>query len=170
MKSIRHKLRHSGVTVVLLLLSFLFLGMVGCMSGAGKSAKFKVTAFSNQQVAALSSDDVVRIMRRAGFSNEQILQMGTQLRNGLLLSGAAQISRGNVVEAIFAVNNNNVYIAARLRGNFIYDPQKGNWIRLGRPSPQSQPKQAPAATLPGKHPQSALQILRDRQTRNAWQR
>jgi len=128
---------------------------------------------SSQDVAELSADDIVIVMRRVGFSDEQIVELGTQLRDGLLLSGAVQISQNNIVEAIFVIRDNKVHITARLRGNFIYDLQKGSWVRFGRPSPQSQPmRQAPAATIPGIHPQSTLQNLRDRQTQSGsiWQR
>ncbi|GAF75906.1 unnamed protein product, partial [marine sediment metagenome] len=40
-----------------------------------------VVVLNNQQVAALDTDDVVRIMQRAGFSDQQILDLGTDLRN-----------------------------------------------------------------------------------------
>jgi len=111
-------------------------------------------------------------MRRAGFSDEQILELGTQLRNALFLSGAVQIKQGNIVEAIFAINDNKVYVSARLRGNFIYNLQKGSWVRFGTASPQSQPKEPPAATFPGKYPRSTLQSLRDRQPQSGgvWRR
>jgi len=172
-KSIMPKLAKGGVTVTWLVPVFLFLGVVGCASTrSGKSTRFQVVPVSSQDVAALSADDIVRLMRRAGFSDGQILELGTQLRNALLLSGAVQIKQGNIIEAIFAINDNNVYITARLRGNFIYDLQKGSWIRFGPASPQSQPKEPPAATFPGKYPRSTLQSLRDRQTQSGgvWQR
>ena len=173
MKSIIPKLAKSGVTITWLVVVFLFLGVVGCVSTrSGKSTRFQVIPVSSQDVAALSSDDVVRVMRRAGFSDEQILELGAQLRNALLLSGAVQIKQGNIVEAIFAINDNNVYVTARLRGNFIYNLQKGSWIRFGTASPQSQPKEPPAATFPGEYPRSTLQSLSDRQTQSGgvWRR
>jgi len=154
-----------------LALPFLFFGVVGCASTRSSKSGFAVVPVSSQDVAALSSDDVVRVMRRAGFSDEQILQLGTEVRNALLLSGAVQIKQGNIVEAIFAINNNNVYVTARLRGNFIYDLQKGSWVRFGTASPRSQPRQPPAATFPDKYPQSTLQSPRDRQYQGGgiWQ-
>jgi len=85
---------------------------------------------SNRHVLALSPDEVVDVMRRAGFSDSQILEYGTDLRNGLAESGAVQIKIGNKVEAVFAVNlseGNCVYISTRLRGNFIYNVDSG-WI------------------------------------------
>jgi hypothetical protein len=89
---------------------------------------------SNRHVLALDADDVVQIMRRAGFSDSQILEYGTDLRNGLAESGAVQIKIGRKVEAVFAVNLNDgncVYISTRLRGNFIYNVDSG-WLGGGR--------------------------------------
>jgi len=172
-KSIKHRLTNSGVTVTWLVLPFLFLGVVGCVSTrSGKSTKFQVVPVSSQDVAALSADDIVRVMRRAGFSDGQVLELGTQLRNALLLSGAVQIKQDSIVEAIFAINDNKVYVSARLRGNFIYDLQKGSWVRWTAAKPSSQPRQPPAVTIPGKHNLSDLQSLRDMQTqsRSVWQR
>ena len=96
-------------------------------------SEFKVIPLNNRDVATLSSDDVVRIMRRAGFSDDQILELGTDLRNGLLLSGAVQVKKKKV-EAIFAVRGEYIYITTRLRGSFIYDLKMG---QFGLPTPSS---------------------------------
>jgi hypothetical protein len=131
-----------NLIIVLLLLPFLSLDIAGCASmGASDPTKFHVIPVSSRDVAALSSDDVVRIMRRAGFSDDQILELGTQVRNAILLSGAVEIKRGKVVEAIFAVKDNNVFITAGLRGNFIYNAENGTWIRLEALTPRL-PRQA----------------------------
>ena len=90
------------------------------------SEGLQVVGLSNRDVAALSSDDIVRIMRRAGFSDEQILKLGTELRNALLTSGAAQIKKGQV-EAIYAVHGEYVFITTRLRGSFVYDLRRGKF-------------------------------------------
>jgi hypothetical protein len=111
------------VIVALLLVA---LCVVGCAQ-----TRLNVIPLSNQYVAALSADDIVQLMRRAGFSNEQILELGTDLRNGLALSGAAQLKVGDKVEAIFAVHGDYVYITTRLRGSFIYDVKKG-WVEAAR--------------------------------------
>lgn len=175
------KILHFALSNGALWICILLCFGLGCVSArSDKSMRFQVVPVGSQEVAALSSDDIVRVMRRAGFSDEQILQLGTQLRNALLLSGAAQVIRANIVEAIFAIHNNNVYITARLRGNFIYDLQKGSWVRFGRSTPSqssagrrtAQPKRPPAAAFPGEYPRSTLQNLRDRQTQkpDSWRR
>jgi hypothetical protein len=126
-KPIRYDSGISSVVILLTLLAILALGAGGC---AHSDTGIRVIPLSNRSVLALEPDDVVEVMRRAGFSNNQILEYGTDLRNGLAESGAVQIKIGKKVEAVFAINlseGNCVYISTRLRGNFIYDVDAG-WV------------------------------------------
>jgi len=126
-KPIRYNSRYSSVTIMLTLLALLALGAVGC---ARNSMGIRVIALSNRDVLDLSPNDVVELMRRAGFSDNQVLEYGTDLRNGLATSGAVQIKIGKKVEAVFAVNLSDgdcVFISTRLRGNFIYNVDTG-WL------------------------------------------
>lgn len=132
-KSIGYKSRSSGVNIVLLL-ALLALGVVGCMQ---HTRGFEVVPVSNRHVLALSADDVVQVMRRAGFSDNQIMQLGPDVHDGLLESGAVQIKQSNKVEVVFAANGDDVYIGTRLRGNFIYN------VRTGWRRPDSLPPQSP---------------------------
>jgi len=126
-KPIRFNSRISSVMIILTLLALVVLGIGGC---SGSNRGIQVIPLSNRSVLALSPDDVVQVMRRAGFSDAQILEYGMDLRNGLAESGAVQIKIGKKVEAVFAINlseSNCVYISTRLRGNFIYDVDSG-WV------------------------------------------
>jgi len=126
-KPIRNNSRISSVIILLTLLTLVALGAGGC---AQSNTGIRVIPLSNRSVLALSPDDVIEIMRRSGFSDRQILEYGTDLRDGLAESGAVQIKIGKKVEAVFAINlseGNCVYISTRLRGNFIYDVDKG-WV------------------------------------------
>jgi hypothetical protein len=117
---------------MLMLLAFLVFGVAGCARSA--AGGIRVVPMSNRHVLALSPDEVVEVMRRAGFSDRQILEYGTDLRNGLAESGAVQIKIGRKAEAVFAINLNEgncVYISTRLRGNFIYNVDSG-WVAGGR--------------------------------------
>jgi hypothetical protein len=130
-KAVVHKLTIPKIIAVLLLTPFLLLDGAGCAnSGGSDPTAFQVVPVGSRDVAALSSNDVVRVMRRSGFSDEQILELGTQVRNALLLSGAVEVKRGRIIEAIFAVNNNSLFITTRLRGNFIYNIENGTWVGL----------------------------------------
>ncbi len=113
---------------VLLLLT---LAMIGC---ARHATGIQIIPLSSKSVLALSTDDLIEVMRRAGFSDEQILEHGPDVYDGLAQSGAVQVRIGKRVEAVFAINRDRgecVYISTRLRGNFIYNVGSG-WLGGGR--------------------------------------
>lgn len=112
----------SGVIIVSLLLALLAFGVVSCAQKG-----FEVIPLNHQEVLTLSSDDIVRVMRRAGFSDNQILEYGTDLHDALSRSGAAQVKISKKLQAVFAINGDSVYISTRLRGNFIYNVKTG-WV------------------------------------------
>jgi hypothetical protein len=127
-KPIRYKPASSSVpaSTGLTLLLLLALGVIGC--GGTRRSGIQVIPLSSRSVLELNADDVVRVMRRAGFSDSQILEHGPDLRDGLAQSGAVQIKIGKKVEAVFAINLDHgpcVYITTRLRGSFIYNVQTG---------------------------------------------
>lgn len=128
MKPTRYKLIKSGEVIGLLLLMLLAFGLTGC---GYQNTGLQFIPVSNREVLALNADDVVQIMRRAGFSDNQIMQYGTDLRNGLAQSGAVEVRINKKVEAIFAVNGDSIYISTRLRGNFIFNIRTG-WVGGGR--------------------------------------
>ncbi len=110
--------------IILLMLSLLSLGVIGCsQSGRG----IQVIPISNQYVLNLTADDVVEVMRRAGFSDMQIWEHGTALREGLARSGAVQVRIDGRAEAIFAINGSDVFISTATRGYFIYNVNSG-WV------------------------------------------
>ena len=81
----------------------------------------RIVARSGREVVRLTPDDMVRIMQRVGFSDDQILELGTDLYNALLLSGAAEVVYGKRTEMIFLVSNRQVQVQSRSRGTFVYD-------------------------------------------------
>jgi hypothetical protein len=114
---------YHAITAFLLLV--LALAIVGCMSTRG--IQVIPVPLGSRGVLDLSADDVVEIMRAAGFSDTQIVEHGKQVHDALAESGAVQIKIGRKVEAIFAVNGNDIYISTRLRGYFIYNINTG-WV------------------------------------------
>jgi ligand-binding sensor domain-containing protein len=133
-KPIRYKPASSSVVVItgLTLLLLLALGVIGCGSSTRRSG-IQIIPLSSRSVLELNADDVVRVMRRAGFSDKQILEYGPDLRDGLAQSGAVQVKIGSKVEAVFAINLDHgpcIYITTRLRGSFIYNVQTG-WVGGG---------------------------------------
>jgi len=114
----------SGAIIVSLLLALLAFGVVSCAQRG-----FEVIPLNHQEILTLTSDDIVRVMRRAGFSDNQILEYGTDLHDALSRSGAAQIKINKRLQAVFAINGDSVYISTRLRGNFIYNVKTG-WVGM----------------------------------------
>ena len=102
----------------------LVFGVAGCAHTVEHS-RLQIIPLTNQYTLALSADDIVEVMRRAGFSDEQILELGPDMYEGLLHSGAAQLKVDDEVEAIFAVHGDCVYITTRMRGSFVYNVKTG---------------------------------------------
>jgi len=125
-KAITYNSRNCSVMIALTLPALLVLGAVGCARRSG----IQVVPVSNRHVLELSADDIVQIMRRAGFSDAQVFEHGPDLHAGLAESGAVQIKINNTVEAVFAINGDSVYISTRLRGHFIYNVNTG-WTSGG---------------------------------------
>jgi hypothetical protein len=128
MKPISQRSKNFDVIFISLLLTLLAFGLGGCLGG---NRGFEIFPVNNQNVLTLSSDDIVRVMRGAGFSDNQILQYGEDLHLALSQYGAAQIKIRRKLEAVFAINGDAVYISTRLRGNFIYNTKTG-WVGGGQ--------------------------------------
>ena len=111
------------------------LGILACgcaHTGGGYFEDMLVFPMTNDEVAELSAHDIVVIMRRAGFSDQQILDLGTDLRNNLATTGAAKVRTGQLVEAVYAIKGKYVHAASRRKGNFTYDLDKGHLILLSQ--------------------------------------
>jgi hypothetical protein len=98
---------------------FVFL-MVSLLYTVGCS-HVQVRPLPNRDVAGLDADAVVDVMQRAGFSDDEILDLGTDLRNSLSERGAAQVLSGRKTEAIFAVQGPYIHVSSRRRNGFIYN-------------------------------------------------
>ncbi|MHC4105694.1 MAG: hypothetical protein ACYSR9_12195 [Planctomycetota bacterium] len=126
MKQNSQGLKNFNVICISLLLTLLAFSMSGCVGNRG----FEIFPLNNQNILTLSSDDVVRVMRRAGFSDNQILQYGEDLHLALSQYGAAQIKIRRKLQAVFAINGDEVYISSALTGmthNYIYNTKTG-WV------------------------------------------
>jgi hypothetical protein len=83
-----------------------------------------VVPLSGRYVTQLRAADVIQVLRNVGCSNEQIMDIGTDLREALATRGAAQIMVGKKAEALIQVGNNQVLISSVTRGMFVYDLQR----------------------------------------------
>jgi hypothetical protein len=110
------------------------LGAAGCGSLLGKSkgnnAAMEIIPKNNRYALTItpSADDVVTMMLKIGFAEDQILALGENLRNALATQGAAEVRRGKEVGAIFAAyQNDTVFISTRRGGTYIYDIRNGRF-------------------------------------------
>ena len=122
MRIVRRNLKFQKV-IILLMLSLLSLGIVGCMQSGG----IQVIPIASQHVLQLSANDVVEVMRRAGFTDMQIWEHGMTLREGLARSGAVQIRINGKIEAVFGIRGSDVYINTLTRGYHVYNVNTG-WV------------------------------------------
>jgi hypothetical protein len=139
-------------TVVAGLALAVCLGAAGCGGLFGKSksssAGLEIVPKNNRYALTVSpsADDIVTMMAKIGFPEDQILTLGESLRNALATQGGAEVRRGKEVGAIFAAyQNDTVFISTRRGGTYIYDLRNGRF-KLGDENPPSQP--APAAPAP----------------------
>jgi len=82
----------------------------------------RVEPFAGRYRVGLTADDTVAIMRRAGLSDEDILEYGTELRNSLALRGAARIQKGDRLVALFVARKDDVIVATEDGTTFVYEP------------------------------------------------
>jgi hypothetical protein len=98
----------------------LTLMQTGCAT-ANRRLTLETQPMLNRDVIALEPEDVVAIMRRAGFSGDEIVRLGRNLRNHLAQSGGCRIASNDGVVAMFAVHGDEVYVTSPDRGAFRYD-------------------------------------------------
>ena len=78
-----------------------------------------VTPVAAGEATDVVAYDLAQSMLRAGFSREEILKHGPALRNALATAGGAQLRRGTLIEALFAIHSDRLYVSSRLRGTFV---------------------------------------------------
>lgn len=94
------------------------------MLGGCAANRLAVEPHPGRNVVVLSAEDVVEVMRRAWFSDEQIKEVGPKLRDALAFHGAARIRSDERTEALFLVDGDLVYVVVRGRGGFFYNVSK----------------------------------------------
>jgi hypothetical protein len=96
---------------------------------------------------ALTADDITRIMSQVGFNDRQIMDYGWDLRAALMTAGGANIVVNGEVEAMFAVNDDHVWITGRHAGYFVYDAKSGRF-GIGPSSSQEESLPSDGSTIP----------------------
>lgn len=113
-----------GVGVCLLLVS------MGCATVDRNVALSKqtVTPLTVGDAWVVSAADLAEAMARAGFDRQAILQHGPAIRNALAAGGGAQVRANHVVNALFAVHGDRLYVTSRTRGTFIQRLNRGEQL------------------------------------------
>jgi hypothetical protein len=113
-----------GLAAAVLLAGALALGGCATIDRSVALTQEVVTPITVGDAAAISAHDLAEAMVRAGFTREQILRDGPAVRNALATSGGAQLRSGKLVEALFAVHGDRLYVTSRTRGTFV-QPLRG---------------------------------------------
>ncbi|MEN6334576.1 MAG: hypothetical protein ABFE01_09960 [Phycisphaerales bacterium] len=92
-----------------------------------QDSPFRVHARKSSQVATLSPDDIVRIMQRVGFADEQIMELGTPLHNAIRFEGAAVVYYKKEALAMFVADGDYIKIRTR-SGSLTYEVSKGQFV------------------------------------------
>ena len=122
MKPITYKSKNGGVMLVSMLLALMALSLGGCMR---QPTGIQILPMGNQDVLELTANDVVQVMRAAGFSDDQIYEHGAAVHDGMARSGAVQVKIDDTYEAVFAAKGDSIYISTRSRGHFLYNINTG---------------------------------------------
>lgn len=121
------------------LLAVLLLATAGCKKPIIRPAEWaelrvepepveiRVVALRNKDVANLSADDIVKVLRRLELSDERILELGPELHNALATSGAAEILVGKKSVVTFKVHGGYLAVRPVSRNGFIYDMKRGQF-------------------------------------------
>ena len=115
MKSLKYK---SIVPVVIAACMLLTLG--GCMRSG-----IQIVPIPNQDVLSLNANQVVQILKAIGFSDQEIIDYGWSVREGLARSGRVRIMIDDVIEAGLGVKGDDVYISSRTMGFAIFNIKTG---------------------------------------------
>ncbi len=122
--------------ILMLLLVVLVLEAAGCSGGSqwpgpgqrDTSRDLQVQQRVGGQAIDLKADEIVRIMRRIGLMDQEILTLGPSLRDTMRTTGAAALARNGRPEVMFAVSDEHLFVQSRSQGSFIYDLKEKRFI------------------------------------------
>ena len=102
-----------------------FTVLQSVMLGGCATHQLAVVPCRSRNVVVLSAEEVVAVMRRAWFPDEQIERLGLELRDALASHGAARIRSADRTQALFLTDGHFIYVTVRGRGGFFYSVRKG---------------------------------------------
>ncbi len=90
----------------------LLSGCAGAISCSVLLTDQAIMPIANGSATHVAPSDLAQAMLRAGFTRDEILQYGPGIGEALATSGAAQVRRGKVVAALFAVNDGQLIVTS----------------------------------------------------------
>lgn len=111
--------RRLPTAVVVSVTAALLSGCAGAISQSVLLTDQTVTPITNGTATPVSPSDLAEAMLRAGFTRDEILQEGPSVGDALATSGGAQVRRGKIVSALFAVQDGQLIVTSRERGTFV---------------------------------------------------
>ena len=126
-------------------------GVIGCSRSTPEETagadQIRIEPKRSGNAVELNAGAIFAIMKRCGFTDQQVYFQGTALRDALKNYGGACIFVGeNNAEVLLRVQGEDVQGVSQTYGYFVYDV-KGDYFRLGAP-PESQPVNQGKATAP----------------------
>ncbi len=118
--------------VMTILVALCSLGLMGCSSSdkgnADRVDKVRIVPQRNGNAIALDAPAVFEIMKRCGFTDQQVYFHGMALRDALKNHGGAYIYVGErKAEVVLKVNGESVWIYSLSNGYFVYDVKSGSF-------------------------------------------
>lgn len=125
-------------------------GIMGCSTSKPEetSSRDDITVVPKRSGNAveLNANAVFSIMKRCGFTDEQVYYHGTALRDALKNYGGAciYVGKGNA-EVLLRVQGEEVQGVSQSYGYFVYDVKAGQFKLGGVTQPQVQGQKSPIA-------------------------
>lgn len=79
-----------------------------------------VTPIPSNATARVSASDIVETMAKAGFTRDEILTYGPQVRNALAMQGGAEIRQSGQVTAVLTILEGSLYVVSQRGGIYVH--------------------------------------------------
>ena len=95
--------------------------LAGCAQGDRNVSRLNagVTKLAVGDPYPVSARDLAAAMIQAGFTGDEVLEYGPEVRNAIGTAGGAQVNRDKFVMAIFSVQDGTLFVSSRDGSTFL---------------------------------------------------
>lgn len=111
--------RNVGLRVIVLLVTG--LAIAGCGDPNVQRVSAPVTSIAVGDRGEVSALALARGMTRAGFTRDEVLELGPSIRRAVATSGGAQARRDGRIFALFSHMDGQLYVTSGNTGTFTID-------------------------------------------------